>query len=243
MCPPVYQRQPKRILLAKNLEAFERSILAQCQTGSNIDCKAVTSQALCTEASLVALRRSFPQIYSSDDKLLVDPSAVQVLRQDFDAALRAITPASGRAVATPARSPSPPGNPTHPHSGRHPTSSLGQMHLQLSGPCHVATQSTHKESHEDSLLSMRHRDLINVLGRQQGLKAAQPGPLLPLTLVVETRTHSRQPSLSFMQAAVAAGSAVPAAASGAGAIRAESCFSPCRRHCPWAGGRLHFPDH
>lgn len=51
----------------------------------------------------MALRRSFPQIYSSEDKLVVDPAAVQVLRRDFDAALRSVTPASGRAVATPAR--------------------------------------------------------------------------------------------------------------------------------------------
>ena len=63
----------------------------------------ILPQALCTEASLVALRRSFPQIYGSEDKLVVDPAAVQVLRRDFDAALRSITPASGRAVATPAR--------------------------------------------------------------------------------------------------------------------------------------------
>lgn len=35
-------------------------------------------QSLCTEASLQALRRAYPQIYSSDDKLLVDPASVAV---------------------------------------------------------------------------------------------------------------------------------------------------------------------
>ena len=35
-------------------------------------------QALCTEASLQALRRHYPQIYSSDDRLLLDPAAVAV---------------------------------------------------------------------------------------------------------------------------------------------------------------------
>jgi ATPase family AAA domain-containing protein 2 len=60
-------------------------------------------QALCTEASLVALRRSYPQIYASDDKLLVDPRRVSVQQQDFEDAFRSITPASGRSVASPAR--------------------------------------------------------------------------------------------------------------------------------------------
>jgi hypothetical protein len=61
------------------------------------------TQALCTEASLVALRRSYPQIYTSDDKLLVDPRRVSVRQQDFEDAFRSITPASGRSVASPAR--------------------------------------------------------------------------------------------------------------------------------------------
>ena len=60
-------------------------------------------QALCTEASLVALRRSYPQIYASDDKLLVDPRRVSVHQHDFEDAFRSITPASGRSVASPAR--------------------------------------------------------------------------------------------------------------------------------------------
>ncbi len=63
----------------------------------------LASQALCTEASLVALRRSYPQIYSSDDKLLVDPRTVSVTQPDFEAAFRSITPASGRSVGSPAR--------------------------------------------------------------------------------------------------------------------------------------------
>lgn len=35
-------------------------------------------KSLCTEASLQALRRHYPQIYSSDDRLLLDPAAVAV---------------------------------------------------------------------------------------------------------------------------------------------------------------------
>ena len=60
-------------------------------------------QALCTEASLHALRRSYPQIYDADEKLLIDPRRVAVERRDFMAALNAITPASHRSAAAHAR--------------------------------------------------------------------------------------------------------------------------------------------
>ncbi len=49
------------------------------------------------------MRRSYPQIYDSDVKLLVDPSTVQVTEVDFTAALSRITPASHRAAAADAR--------------------------------------------------------------------------------------------------------------------------------------------
>jgi SpoVK/Ycf46/Vps4 family AAA+-type ATPase len=44
---------------------------------------AVVLQALCTEASLAAVRRVYPQIYNSDEKLLVSPDQVLVTRDDF----------------------------------------------------------------------------------------------------------------------------------------------------------------
>lgn len=49
------------------------------------------------------MRRCYPQIYSSDAKLLVDPSTVHVTDVDFQAALGRITPASHRASAADAR--------------------------------------------------------------------------------------------------------------------------------------------
>ena len=60
-------------------------------------------KALCVEAALAALRRRYPQIYDSDDKLLVEPEAVAVEREDFLAARRGITPAAHRAAAAHAR--------------------------------------------------------------------------------------------------------------------------------------------
>ena len=60
-------------------------------------------QALCTEASLKALRRHYPQIYDSEQKLLLDATSVQVERRDFLAAFSAIVPASHRSAAAHAR--------------------------------------------------------------------------------------------------------------------------------------------
>lgn len=48
-------------------------------------------------------RRRYPQIYDSEQKLLVDASSVHVDRRDFIAAHAAITPASGRSAAAHAR--------------------------------------------------------------------------------------------------------------------------------------------
>lgn len=64
-------------------------------------------KALCTEAPLHALRRRYPQIYDSEDKLLVDPSQVVVMEDDFLAAHSLITPASHRSAAAHARPLSP----------------------------------------------------------------------------------------------------------------------------------------
>ena len=50
-----------------------------------------------------ALRRRYPQIYESDDKLVIDPSQVAPTRVDFRAAMEAITPASHRAAQAHAR--------------------------------------------------------------------------------------------------------------------------------------------
>ena len=60
-------------------------------------------QALCTEAALAALRRRYPQIYASEQRLLVDADQVAVERADFLAALGSITPASHRSAVTHAR--------------------------------------------------------------------------------------------------------------------------------------------
>ncbi|WIA11343.1 hypothetical protein OEZ85_011465 [Tetradesmus obliquus] len=60
-------------------------------------------KALCAEASLAALRRVYPQVYDSDIKLLIDPAAVVVAREDFMTAMQGLTPAAHRATSSHAR--------------------------------------------------------------------------------------------------------------------------------------------
>ncbi|KAJ8275398.1 hypothetical protein COCON_G00100230 [Conger conger] len=58
-------------------------------------------KALCTEAALMALRRRYPQIYGSSQKLRLDVESIVLGRQDFQRAMRRIIPASQRALLSP----------------------------------------------------------------------------------------------------------------------------------------------
>ncbi|CAG9537519.1 unnamed protein product [Cercopithifilaria johnstoni] len=58
---------------------------------------------LCTEAILTALRSQFPQIYSSKEKVCIDPKALKVGKKDFDIAMRRIVPAGRRDFTIPSR--------------------------------------------------------------------------------------------------------------------------------------------
>ena len=51
-------------------------------------------QALCTEAALNAVQRRYPQIYTSTDKLVVDPKSINVIARDFMIATESSTPNS-----------------------------------------------------------------------------------------------------------------------------------------------------
>ncbi|XP_074468551.1 ATPase family AAA domain-containing protein 2-like isoform X4 [Sebastes fasciatus] len=60
-------------------------------------------RAVCTEAALCALRRRYPQIYSTSQKLLLDVSSIAVSSCDFVAAMKKMVPASHRVAASPAK--------------------------------------------------------------------------------------------------------------------------------------------
>jgi len=60
-------------------------------------------KSLCVEAALTALRRRYPQIYDSNDKLLISPDEVKVTSKDFFDSMSKIIPASNRAARIHAR--------------------------------------------------------------------------------------------------------------------------------------------
>ncbi|XP_025757835.1 ATPase family AAA domain-containing protein 2 isoform X3 [Oreochromis niloticus] len=64
-------------------------------------------RAVCTEAALCALRRRYPQIYGTSQKLLLDVSSIAVSSCDFAAAMKKMSPASHRSAASPAKPLSP----------------------------------------------------------------------------------------------------------------------------------------
>ena len=61
-------------------------------------------RALCTEAALNAIQRTYPQIYLSKEKLVVDPEKVNVQMTDFVIAKKKIVPSSERSSTSGAAS-------------------------------------------------------------------------------------------------------------------------------------------
>ena len=59
---------------------------------------------MCTEAALFALRRRYPQIYSTNEKLVINAESIKVSAYDFHNALQSIVPASQRSTLSPAHS-------------------------------------------------------------------------------------------------------------------------------------------
>ncbi|KAI0717585.1 hypothetical protein C8T65DRAFT_571662 [Cerioporus squamosus] len=64
-------------------------------------------RALCTEAALNAVQRRYPQIYKSNDRLLLKPETIEVELRDFMIAIKKLVPSSARSVSS-AASPLPP---------------------------------------------------------------------------------------------------------------------------------------
>ncbi|XP_019910056.3 ATPase family AAA domain-containing protein 2 isoform X1 [Esox lucius] len=79
-------------------DAFLEELADKCVGYCGADVKAV-----CAEAALCALRRRYPQIYSSSQKLLLDVASISIGCGDFLRAMRKTVPASQRAVSSPAK--------------------------------------------------------------------------------------------------------------------------------------------
>ncbi|KAM5163475.1 ATPase family AAA domain-containing protein 2B isoform 2-T2 [Mantella aurantiaca] len=83
-------------------DAFLEELAEKCVGYCGADIK-----ALCTEVALIALRRRYPQIYVSSDKLKLDISSVVLCAQDFYDAMKNIVPTSQRAAMSPGQALSP----------------------------------------------------------------------------------------------------------------------------------------
>jgi SpoVK/Ycf46/Vps4 family AAA+-type ATPase len=59
-------------------------------------------RALCTEAALNSIQRTYPQIYSSKEKLIVDPDKISIHATDFMLSIKKLIPSSERSAASPA---------------------------------------------------------------------------------------------------------------------------------------------
>ena len=57
-------------------------------------------RALCTEAALNAIQRTYPQIYSSNDKLKVDADRIKVTAKDFMLSVKKMIPSSERSTSS-----------------------------------------------------------------------------------------------------------------------------------------------
>ena len=57
-------------------------------------------RALCTEAALNAVQRRYPQIYTSNEKLIIHPETINVTPKDFMISIRKIVPSSERSASS-----------------------------------------------------------------------------------------------------------------------------------------------
>uniref|UniRef100_A0A8D3CMM9 ATPase family AAA domain-containing protein 2 n=1 Tax=Scophthalmus maximus TaxID=52904 RepID=A0A8D3CMM9_SCOMX len=79
-------------------DTFLEELAEKCVGYCGADIKAV-----CSEAALCALRRRYPQIYSSSQKLVLDVNSIAIASKDFISAMSKMVPAAQRAVVSPAK--------------------------------------------------------------------------------------------------------------------------------------------
>lgn len=60
-------------------------------------------RALCTEAALNSIQRTYPQIYNSNEKLIVDPTKIKIVAKDFMISVKKMVPSSERSTSSGAK--------------------------------------------------------------------------------------------------------------------------------------------
>jgi SpoVK/Ycf46/Vps4 family AAA+-type ATPase len=64
--------------------------VSSCFSSVIMDHRLTSLQALCTEAALNAVQRRYPQIYKSDDRLLLKPESIEVGLRDFMISIKSL---------------------------------------------------------------------------------------------------------------------------------------------------------
>ncbi|XP_006737783.1 ATPase family AAA domain-containing protein 2 [Leptonychotes weddellii] len=80
----------------KPLDVFLEELAENCVGYCGADIKSI-----CSEAALCALRRRYPQIYTTSEKLQLDLSSINISAKDFEVAMQKMIPAAQRAVTSP----------------------------------------------------------------------------------------------------------------------------------------------
>jgi SpoVK/Ycf46/Vps4 family AAA+-type ATPase len=76
-------------------DAFKNDLAALTKGYGGADLR-----ALCTEAALNAVQRRYPQIYKSNEKLLIDPTSIDITAKDFMISVKKIVPSSERSASS-----------------------------------------------------------------------------------------------------------------------------------------------
>lgn len=76
-------------------EGFRKSLAENTKGYGGADLR-----ALCTEAALNAIQRTYPQIYSSEQKLVVDPGKISIHATDFMISIKKMVPSSERSASS-----------------------------------------------------------------------------------------------------------------------------------------------
>ncbi|XP_074751337.1 ATPase family AAA domain-containing protein 2-like [Athene noctua] len=111
-------------------------------------------KSLCAETALCALRRCYPQIYKSDEKLQLDINSIKITAKDFVVAMKKIVPSSQRAVTSP-------GQPLPPISKPLLENTLAEILQALQKVFPHAETALKENQQQDSLNNILRDDVID----------------------------------------------------------------------------------
>uniref|UniRef100_A0A3P8TJN4 ATPase family AAA domain-containing protein 2 n=1 Tax=Amphiprion percula TaxID=161767 RepID=A0A3P8TJN4_AMPPE len=175
-------------------DAFLEELADKCVGYCGADIKAV-----CSEAALCALRRRYPQIYSSSQKLVLDVNSISITNKDFLCAMSKMVPAAQRAVVSPAKALIPAIRPLlsaalqnilHTVSRVFPHAEQGLKRRRQQGAVLLQISSSRQTSHSQLKTSAANVSLSSLLYRSV---LSQPTSYRP-RLLLEGRPGSGQSS-------------------------------------------------